>query len=414
MQNIKIKFPNLKQLLISRKPALLKYLLCLVLVAAVALPLVATPITPSFAASEISLGSTVQISFPTAIAFRVNAKSDANITQLRLNYIVLRQNYAKVISEGWPQFKPLTSVNTEWLWDMRKNGLPPGAKIEYWWTAQDAAGKVAETPHTPLSFDDNRYKWQSITTKPVTLYWYEGDNAFANALMTAAQQGLERIENDTGAIPTGTVAIYIYASSDALRGAQLFAAQWEGGVTFGGFSIIAIGVAPNELDYGLTAVPHELTHWAIGQVTFNSYGADLPRWLDEGLATYGEGATSQLYTKALDFAIKNNKLISIRSLSSPFSAVPQTAYISYAESNSVITYLIKTYGKEKMIKLLDTFRVGNGYDAALKQVYGFDQTGLDTEWKKSIGVKTSALPQEYKNPVAMDWLEALKLAGAMP
>jgi hypothetical protein len=414
MQNIKLKSLNLKQLLANQKPSLLKFLFCMVLAAIVAAPVILNPATPSFAASEISLGSTVQISFPTAIAFRVNAKSDANITQLRLNYIVLRQNYAKVISEGWPEFKPATSVNAEWVWDMRKNGLPPGAKIEYWWTALDASGKSAETQHTPLAFDDNRYKWQSITKNPVTLYWYEGDNTFATALMTAAQQGLQRIENDTGAIPTGTVAIYIYASSDALRGAQLFAAQWEGGVSFGGFSIIAIGVAPNELDYGLTAVPHELAHWAIGQVTFNNYGADLPRWLDEGLATYAEGAASQLYTKALDFAIKNNKLISVRSLSSPFSAVPQTAYISYAESNSIVTYLVKTYGKEKMIKMLDTFRIGSGYDAALKQVYGFDQSGLDIEWRKSIGVKTSALPQEYNSPVAMDWLEGLRLAGAMP
>ena len=413
MQNIKIKLTNLKQLLTSRKASFFKYLLCLLFVAVAALPLMAIPSNPSFAASEISLGSSVQVSFPTAIAFKVNAKSDANITQLRLHYIVKRENFAKVICEGWTQFKPSTSVNAEWIWDMRKNGLPPGSKIEYWWTAQDAAGKTAESPHTPLSFDDNRHKWQSITKSPVTLYWYEGDKAFADALMNSAQQALQRIEKDTGAVPTGNVDIYIYASSDALRGAQLFAAQWEGGVTFGGFNIIAIGVATNELDYGLTAVPHELAHWAIGQVTFNNYGADLPRWLDEGLATYAEGAPSQLYQKALDFAIKNNKLISVRSLSSPFSAVPQTAYISYAESNSIVTYLVKTYGKDKMIKLLDTFSGGSGYDAALKQVYGFDQSGLDIEWRKSLGIKTSALPHN-DNGVASEWFTALRFAGAMP
>ena len=70
----------------------------------------------------------------------------------------------------------------------------PGTQVEYWWTAEDAAGKSAETSRATVSFDDNRYKWQSITTDPVTLLWYNGNRAFANALMTAAQQGLQRIE----------------------------------------------------------------------------------------------------------------------------------------------------------------------------------------------------------------------------
>ena len=96
--------------------------------------------------------------------------------KLRLHYIVDRQNYASVISEGWAQFNPATSVNTQWLWDMRKSGLPPGSQVEYWWTAEDAAGKSAETSHSTVSFDDNRYKWQSITTGPVTLLWYNGDH----------------------------------------------------------------------------------------------------------------------------------------------------------------------------------------------------------------------------------------------
>ena len=119
------------------------------------------------------------------------------------------------------------------------------------------------------------------------------------------------------------------------------------------------------------------------QITFNDYGAGLPTWLDEGLATYIQNEQDSDW---LNTAIKENKLISVRSLSSPFSAIAEQAYISYAESHSIVTFLMKKYGKDKMLQLLNVFHQGSGYDEALKQVYGFDQDGLDTLWRQSLGV----------------------------
>jgi hypothetical protein len=369
---------------VSRTTRVLSWVLLAILVIALfALAL------PSLAQSGISLTSSAQVSFPASMTFKVKAQSNASVVNLRVHYIVHRQNYASVVSEGWPQFNPAASVDTQWVWDMRKSSLPPGAQVEYWWTAEDAAGRTAQTDHSTLLFEDNRYKWQSVTAEPIMLLWYSGDKAFANALLAAAQQGLQRIEGNTGATPQGHVRIYIYGSTQDLQGSQLFPQQWEGGVTFEGFDIIAIGISTSQLDWGQRAIAHELTHWIVGQITFNDYGAGLPTWLDEGLATYGEGPLSTQYQTALKSAIKNNQLMSVRSLSSPFSAIAEQAYISYGESNSIVTFLIQTYGKDKMVQLLNVFHQGSGYDEALKQVYGFDQDGLDTLWRQSLGLKTS-------------------------
>jgi hypothetical protein len=204
--------------------------------------------------------------------------------------------------------------------------------------------------------------------------------------MKAAQDGLNRITSDTGAVPEGQVKIYIYASTQDLQSAQLFAPSWEGGVTFPGYNVIAIGVSTLNLSFGQRAVPHELTHWIIEQITFNNYGAGLPTWLDEGLATYGEGTLSSNYQQALNSAIKNNQLLSVRSLSSPFSAISSVANTSYGESNSIVTFLIQTYGKGKMRDLLEVFHQGSTYDDALNKVYGFDQDGLDVLWKESMKI----------------------------
>ncbi|MBN1366743.1 MAG: peptidase MA domain-containing protein [Dehalococcoidales bacterium] len=338
------------------------------------------------ATSTITLTPSIQSAFPNSITFKIQADSGAVINQLRLHYVVEKQNYAEVVSEGWPVFTPAASVNTQWVWDMRKSPLPVGTTVEYWWTARDDAGHTEESDRYSFAFDDTLHNWKSMVEGPITLFWYDGDNEFADSLMAAARQGLETIENDIGIVPEGTVRIYIYGSQSDLLSSQLFAPDWQGGVTFQGYDVIAIGVSPGQLAFGLSATPHELTHWVMGHHIFNPYGAGLPVWLDEGLATYVQ---EEQYDNWLNYAITKNKLISVRTLSSPFSAIAEQAYISYAESQSIVTFLLSEYGKDKMAELFDAFSDGATDDAALMQVYGFDQDGLDRLWRQSIGVSTS-------------------------
>jgi response regulator of citrate/malate metabolism len=82
----------------------------------------------------------------------------------------------------------------------------------------------------------------------------------------------------------------------------------------------------------------------------------------------------------------------VQTLASPFSAYSDLSYLSYAESYSIVDYLIRTFGKDKMFQLLDTFRQGSTYDGALQKVYGFDTAGLNTTWQKSLGISQITIP----------------------
>ena len=124
-------------------------------------------------------------------------------------------------------------------------------------------------------------------------------------------------------------------------------------------------------------------------MTFNPYN-ELPTWLDEGLAVYNQGPPDPTFTALLNQAIANNQLISVRSLSSPFSAYSNEATLSYAESYSVVNYLITTYGQAKMLELLNTFQQGSTYDGAFQKVYGFDMDKLYTLWKAEGGAARRA------------------------
>ena len=340
-------------------------------------------IWPGFSRAQNELtvvDSSAQVVFPLAISFGLTAESDVDITDIRLHYRVDRMSFATVTSEVYADFQPAPVVTTSWSLEMvRTGGFPPGSSVEYWWTVEDARNnKVATTP-AKVGFEDSRYNWRSLTEERVTLYWYRGDEAFARELMAAVEQALESLKEYSGAELEEPIKLYIYASSQDLQGSMIYPQEWTGGVAFSRYGIMAIGISEDELDWGKKAITHELTHLVIHQVTLNPY-SDLPTWLDEGLAMHSEGSLEPVLQDYLNGAIAQDRLISVQSLSSPFSAYAGEAALSYAQSYSLIEFLISSYGQEKMFELLSTFREGATYDSALKEVYGFDMDGLDERW----------------------------------
>ncbi|MBI2288065.1 MAG: hypothetical protein HYU83_03655, partial [Chloroflexi bacterium] len=109
------------------------------------------------------------------------------------------------------------------------------------------------------------------------------------------------------------------------------------------------------------------------------------------------------YTSLLTKAIADKSLISVRSLASPFSAYAGEASLAYAQSYSLVAFLVSSYGQDEMLALLNTFSEGSGYDGALTKIYGFDMDGLNTLWRdyaikqyQPAGTKTAMSPASGK------------------
>jgi hypothetical protein len=375
----------------------------------------------------IVIASDVDVNFPSQAVFTLEAESYVDIVDVRLYYQVDMMNYAEVVSEGWAEFTPANKIEANWVWDMENASLPPGAEVTYWWMIEDADGNRFETYPEIMHFDDERYPWQSLTSSilqdsTLTLYWYEGSDSFAQELMDTCQGGLARLTQDIGTYPERPIKIYIYASTSDLQGAMIFPQEWTGGAAFTAFSTIAIGIPPSELDWGKRALVHELTHLVVHQATFSPYG-QLPIWLDEGLATYNEGELDIGFRSSLEEAILEDELISVRSLCSPFSAETEKARLSYAQSYSVVEYLLDNYGQERMLELLAILKQGNTYDEALTEVYGFDIDGLDVNWRGTLASQTvisaSRIPEQgegtagQSHPAVIAVLAALATALAL-
>ncbi len=326
--------------------------------------------------------TSIEAVFPLKLSFNISVESDADITDIRLHYRVERRHLVDVTSEAYLEFTPSRTVEVNWDWDMRRTGgLPPGTSIEYWWTVEDASGDSIETEPLVVQFEDDRFQWQSLLEGQVTVYWYRGTTSFAGDIMGTVQEALYWLVQDTGVSLTEPIRIYIYGSSTDLRGSMIFPQEWTGGVAFTRYGCIAIGISPVNLAWGRRAIAHELTHLVIHQMTLNPYSG-LPNWLDEGLAMRSEGPMGPAFQSYLDRAIAQDSLFSVRSLASPFSTDAEKSYLSYAQSYSLVEYLISTYGKDRMFELLDTLSEGSTYDDALTRVYGFDSDGLERLWRE--------------------------------
>ena len=342
-----------------------------------------------------------KLDFPNTITFQATISATTNLTSVILEYGTEQQTCGDVIAKAFPEFSPAKSVNVEWTWDMRQSGsLPPGATIWWRWRYTDDTGKETVSEQKTIIWLDSVHRWQTLTSGELNLHWYGKDKAFAQEMLNAGTEGLGRNDKQAGLKTDSPIDLYVYPNYDDLREAILYESSWVGGQAFPDENIVIMGTSGSDSNWDKNTVIHELTHVLVGHLTFSCLSY-VPQWLNEGLAVYSEGPLDSQFQGPLDQAIQNDNLLTIRSISGAFSEVASKADLSYAQSYSVVNFLIETYGQDKMTALLVALRDGATTDDALTQTYGFNIDGLETEWRKSIGAQpgtVSAQPTVQPTP----------------
>jgi hypothetical protein len=375
---------------------------------------------PVAAQGEIKLvANSYESYFAERVVFRLTAESDAPITEATI-YRQLVGEQVKALAR--PQLKPGKRVEIEYVWQLEAGDLAPGATLSYFWELQDQAGKQLRTEPTVFSYDDNRFEWRTLTREPLLVHYYGGKLDQAQSILEAASEAAQRLQREIGIVVEQPIQIYVYNNRNDMR----LALSPRGGVY--DTRTVTLGVAMDRhtllllgSDSNVRATTaHELSHIILGLATDNPY-TDLPRWLDEGLAMYAEGKLPTDNAQALQKAIRDDRLISVRSLSS-YVGDPAQVDLFYGEVYSLLDYMIKTYGKDKLNTLLDLLKGGATVEKALQQAYGFGQGQLDNDWRESLGLSpraesapaAQATPAQSRapgraicpNPLAIAWLIA--------
>ena len=320
--------------------------------------------------------------FKGPMTFRLHAQSAAEINAVRLFYRTTGQTSAH---RAEPAFEPGTTIKVEHVVDTAapENYLPPMIGVEYWWVIETVEGRRLRTEPVFFVYEDTRYEWDVLESDLLRLYWHDQPASFGQTHYQAAEKAAEELRDEFGVDPKDPVSIVIYNSQQELMSVLVeSSAEWTGAVNFSGRGVIAIGLGSSAwMD---RVIPHELTHAMLDQVTKPPFG-DIPRWLHEGLAMRSEGGMTAEERALLAYAIENGQLVSLRALNSAFADARDQAVLSYAESYSLIEFIISEYGPDKLGELIDVFAEGAHYDDAMLEVFGVDMDGMEDLWRQHIG-----------------------------
>jgi hypothetical protein len=336
--------------------------------------------------------------FPNTLTFQLKIHSSTTIERIVLEYGANQTTCGDVVGKGFPDFSPGEDVTTEWTWDMHQSGSePPGATIWWQWRVTDSDGKETLIDKKESLWLDSQHPWKSLTGGGVTLHWYRTDAAFGKQMHDTATKALTHIHDLINLQPQGTIDIYLYNTYDELGAAVLYEPGWTGGLSFGGYNIIILGIPAGEESWGMGAIAHELMHTVVDDSTFSCL-VEIPTWLNEGLAMVSQGGPGAQGLSDLQAAIHQNIIFPLQSLGGNFPEDANQAQLAYEESFSVVDYLIRTGGASKMRSLLTLLSGGMPIDDALNGIYGFGVDGLDSAWRQS--VEAQPLPDSQLQPTA--------------
>lgn len=343
--------------------------------------------TAPAAATQIDISNDkAVVEFPDRVAFSVELQSEAEIARVILEYGVVNQlTCGEVVAKAFPDITPGKRLEASWTWEMKQSGSePPGAELWWRWRIVDSAGNEQVTDRQTVAWLDQEHTWKTLTGGSINLHWYNGGQSFGKTLHDSAVNSLGELADTTGLKPDSPIDLYIYANTEDMRGAILYEPGWTGGLAYPDYNIVLIGIEPAQIDWGKQTQAHELTHVLVGHLTFSCLG-NVPTWLNEGLAVYGEGGPDESSLRQLQEAIAGGTLASVRSLSGGFTEDSDRANLSYSQSYSLVNFLIEEYGRDKMLDLLRALRDGETLDDAMQRLYGFNIEGFEDAWRAKIG-----------------------------
>jgi hypothetical protein len=331
--------------------------------------------------------NSVEHSFAQHVTFTLEAKSDAEISQV---YLFFRATYDEETEKKRLALEePSREISLTYIRDVRQYPLPPFADIIFWWQIEDAAGNQLKTAPEQFKYVDNRFQWEQLDTGGITVHWVDGrgDPAFAQTALDIAQATVKDVRAELRAPVPDPLDIFIYDSARNLEAAMMLTGRdWVGGQARPELGVVVVAVPP-EQGYSSRMkryLPHEITHLMIYELVTPEGYKHVPDWLNEGLATTHEQLPTPEYALALEEARDMGQLLSLEELCVPFSPDPRTALLSYAQSASVVTFIREKYGAESVRQLLSAYADGASCTSGVEEALDVSFNKLESNWRISL------------------------------
>ncbi len=339
-----------------------------------------SPVVPSARAQEpvTILNQEVDYTFGEEITFQLAYESDRPLESITL---ILQ-------APGQPSFVGAVSLPDEgegvFIYSLTERPLPAFASISYSYQFNFAGGETAASPDYHFTYLDNRYNWQELIGEPFHIYWYEGEINFAQEVLDAALLGqtktLELLQQPPDDQP---IVIFIYNSTEDLQSSLAYLGQsWVGGYAdpARGSIVVALPPAVSQPLEIKRLIPHEVAHILL----YRFMGAEfeyLPAWLNEGIASQMEVYSLPDYDLALDRAHASGDLIPLAHLCQGFPPDEDLALLAYAQADSVVEYIQRTYGLPGVQSMIYAYDQGVSCERGVELSLGITLQQLEKDWR---------------------------------
>ena len=334
------------------------------------------------AGTVLAAGGTVHVhsneydvQFPNQVVLHLDVEADADIEEIRLYHRTAPSGYWRYT---YVDVDPSGRVVAKTTLDTHGSAyLPPGVDLEYYYSITDSEGNETVTDRKSVIYLDSGFDWKTSMAGPLEIYWHDLNASQVDRVARDVEAALERVSDLLGIEPEGNMRGVIHNSRSEAARAFPFQSQATSDGVFAGYAFPSMGVFTG-LGLNTRLLVHEAAHLLLDQAV-NQPGVRLSAWLNEGFASYMEpGSTDFRRVEADPFRIP------LRHMGSMPGRVSNIGYF-YDKSESVVGYLLETYGDERFREFLDKLNRYMMQEPALRDVYGFGVDGLEKEWAASFG-----------------------------
>ena len=281
--------------------------------------------------------------------------------------------------------------------DLRSSFVPGGVEVEVLWRVPLADEGFAESDTSTVSWFDDRWEWQTIASSQVTVHYVDLDPSFAQTVLDSAQGTVTDLERRFGLERSVPIAIWIYSSAEAFRGAQQpNSREAIAAASYPGFHLITAIIPNGDIREVGRVIPHEISHQILGQATSNPF-TQPPLWFDEGLATHYQIGGTEGFLEMVIRARERGILFDLGSLEVSFPYASDKATLAYATSWSAIAYIREVHGDDGIAAMIAAFATGAPYPEAIHQALHMSRDELNLEWRswlsrQAVSVERQRIP----------------------
>ena len=241
-------------------------------------------------------------------------------------------------------------------------------------------------------FAQEEVEWQEYETEHFIIKYHDLDDSTLSMVAIEAENAYDKVTSDLRYRPDNKTVIRI--------GTNEVNHEWSEAEAFYIRDLNLIDLlSPSQMrwmnyeSYIQRSIPHEFTHHVINV----GYKFTFPDWLNEGTASFEAGESPDY--KKIKRAIAKNELHSLNEMWIFDLLEDDERRLAYAESYTIIEYIIDTYGHDGLIDILTAHKETLDTDQVIHDAFGVSTEDLELGWMNFVKEKYGSPSNNNPHPI---------------